>query len=251
MDQQHELTLNKLDAAASVRGGWAAIKPHYPLFLAMIFIQVVAGVLSSFVPFIGSILSGAIGVCLVAGMFMAMFGVFRGESPKVQLMFEGFSRFVPLFVFVLIQTIPFVIVAAIAVSNGMLPEALTSGTGQEMTPEQLQEIIAALDPRLLWLYAGAWAAWIVMKALMFFAVPLVADRDINAPTAIGLSVKAFAANIGGVAALIAIQAGLFIAGLLMLGIGLFFVAPVIYVIEAAAYRDVFGIGGSPEIAAEA
>jgi hypothetical protein len=228
-----------------VREGFAAIKPFFPLFIVMIVAQFLISLLANFVPFIGSVLSSAVGACLVCGLFMAIFACFRNESPKLSMLFEGFSRFVPVVIFVLIQTIPFVIVASIVIANGMLPEELTANAGQEMTPEQLQVIISKIGAPLVAMYFAAWLGSMAIKAFLFFAMTLVADRDLSAPEAITLSAKAFVGNIGGVVLLMIVQTALFVGGMLLFFVGLLLTAPLIYAAEAAAYRQVFGLKSAP------
>ena len=241
MKSELEYRSGSLNAVDCVREGLAAIKPFYPLFIGMVVLQFMAGLLASLVPFVGSVLSSAVGACLVCGLFMAVFASFRSGKPTISMMFEGFSRFVPVVIFVLIQTIPFVVVASIVVANGMLPEELTANAGQEMTPEKIQAIFAQIGAPLVAMYAAAWFGSMVIKAFLFFAMTLVADRDLGTSEAILLSGKAFVGNIGGVVLLMIIQTALFIGGLLAFVIGLIFVAPIVYAAEAAAYRQVFGL----------
>lgn len=228
-----------IDAIACFRDGFAAIKPHYATFLAMILIQFIVSALANFVPFIGTVLGSAVSATLICGIFIALLSTFRGQAPAITKMFEGFSRFLPCVVFMLIQTIPFVIVAFVLIQSGTLPESFTSGTDQNLTPEQITEIITAIGAPLIGAYAAAFVVSLGIKALLYFAVPLVAEHNLGAGSAIALSIEAFRKNAGGVLLVILLQTLLMIAGALLFLIGMFFLAPIFYAAEAMAYRQVF------------
>ena len=81
----------------------------------------------------------------------------------------------------------------------------------------------------------------VVKAFLFFGVPLVADRNVSTGQAIAVSVSTFLKNARGVIGLILIQTLMVIGGILLCGVGLLLIAPLVYATEAIAYRRVFGL----------
>ncbi len=252
MDQETAFKSAAIGPVAIVREAWELIKPQYPLFVGLIFIQFVIWLLASFVPFIGSVLSNIAASCLTCGFFMIVFAATRNEKLQIGLIFEGFSRFVPVVVFMLLQMVPILIAVSIAVSSGLVPEELTANAGNEITPEQLQEIVSKIGAPMIAMYALGWLVSMAVKAVLYFALPLVADRNITAGPAMALSFAAFRKNIGGVVGLMVLQGLLAIGGALLCGIGLIFVAPVIYAAEAIAYVKVFGLSsvGGTEAAGE-
>ncbi len=241
MDQEAAFKSGAISPVATVREAWELIKPRYPLFVGLIFIQFVIWLLASFVPFIGSVLSNIAASCLTCGYFMVVFALIRSEKIQIGMIFEGFSRFVPVVVFMLLQMIPLMIAVSIAIAMGLVSEELAANAGSEMTPEQLQEIVSKIGAPMILMYVLGWLVSMVVKALLYFAVPLVADRNVAARPAIAYSFAAFRKNIGGVVGLMVLQALLGIAGALFFGIGLILVAPVIYSAEALAYVRVFGL----------
>lgn len=249
MDQETAFNSTAIGPVAIIREAWELIKPQYPLFVALIFIQFVIWLVAGFVPFIGSVLSSIAASCLTCGFFMVVFSAIRKENLKVGLIFEGFSRFVPVVVVMLLQMMPILIAVSAAIAMGLVPEELAANAGKEMTPEQLQEIVAKIGAPMIAIYALGWLLSMAVKAVLYFAVPLVADRNITAGPAIALSFAAFRKNIGGVVGLMVLQGLLAIGGALLCGIGLIFVAPVIYAAEAIAYAKVFGL--SSVVATEA
>lgn len=240
MKTEIESKTSAIDAVACFRDGFAAIKPHYVIFLAMILIQFIVSAIANFVPFIGAVLSSAVSVTLVCGMFMALLATFRGATPAITTMFEGFSRFVPCVVFMLFETLPFVIVAAVLIQSGVLPESFTAGADQNLTPEQITEIVSNIGAPLIGAYGAAFIVSLAIKGLLYFAVPLVAEHNLGAGSAIVISIRAFSKNAGGVFLVIVLQTLLMVAGALLFLIGMFFLAPIFYAAEAMAYKQVFG-----------
>ncbi len=251
MDQEAAFKSAAIGPVATIRDAWNLIKPQYPLFVGLIFIQFVIWLVASFVPFIGSVLSNIAASCLTCGFFMVVFAAIRNEDLKIGLIFEGFSRFVPVVVVMLLQMMPILIAVSAAIAMGLVPEELAANAGKEMTPEQLQEIVGKIGAPMIAMYALGWLVSLAVKAVLYFAVPLVADRNITAGPAIALSFAAFRRNVGGVVGLMLLQGLLAIAGALLCGIGLIFVAPVVYAAEAYAYFKVFGLGSGVQVAAEA
>ncbi len=240
MDPELQYRSAAVNATACVREGWETIKPNYLLFLGMVVVQLLVVFLATLVPFIGAVLGNMISAALVCGIFIAILAAFRGEQLSIAMMFEGFSRFVPVAVIMIIETIPFVIVAAVLVSSGMLPEAPANNVNPEITAEQLQELVQNIGAPLVISYAAAFLVSMALKALLFFAVPLIADRNVGAVEAISMSFRAARRNLGGIVLVMLLQFAIIVAGLLVFCIGIILVIPLYHAVEVAAYRQVFG-----------
>jgi hypothetical protein len=236
MDQ--EFRISAIRAADCLREGWAAIKPHYGVFFGMIVVSLIVGLLASFVPFIGALLNMVVSAALTCGIFIAILASFRRELPTMSMMFEGFSRFFPAVVISFVQSVPMVIVAVVLVASGLIPTA-GSGDTAGFDTKQMEELIQRIGAPLIASYAVAFLFSVFIKALLYFALPLVADRDLSASRAIALGFRAAVPNFGGIVLAMLIQWGLLIAGLFAFCVGIFFVLPVFHAIEVAAYRQVF------------
>ncbi len=75
--------------------------------------------------------------------------------------------------------------------------------------------------------------------MLFFALPLIADRNTKIGETIKISVAAALGNVGGLLTLIIFEILISIAGALACGVGIFFVLPVIYAANIVAYQSVF------------
>lgn len=87
-------------------------------------------------------------------------------------------------------------------------------------------------------------AW---KITFHFALPLVAERDLDIGSALKLSARAGWANWSGLVALFFFQALVGLAGVLLLCVGIFFVMPIIQASSAVAYRQVFPDAEQPPV----
>jgi uncharacterized membrane protein len=79
----------------------------------------------------------------------------------------------------------------------------------------------------------------VLRISLYFALPLIMEKQLGVGDAIKLSFSAGWANFGGIFLLSLLEGLMAIAGVLACGIGLLFVMPILYAANAFAYRQVF------------
>jgi len=235
-----EFRKGAVDASACISEGWNFIKPNYGLFLGMVVVNLAIVITASLIPYAGDIINLIVSGALTCGIYIALLAQLRRQNVPFSLMFEGFSRVVPTTLVTLIASIPWLIFGLIIGYIVTLPK---------MTPgaENPAEIMAAILNRnfivpLVLTYLAALAVSLVFSLLLFFALPLIADRNAGIGDAIKLSVDAALNNIGGIVVLLIFEILLSFAGVLACGIGIIFVLPVIYAANIAAYKSVFPDG---------
>ena len=235
-----EFRKGAVDASACISEGWNFIKPNYGLFLGMVVVNLAIVITASLIPYAGDIINMIVSGALTCGIYIALLAQLRRQNVPFSLMFEGFSRVVPTTLVTLIASIPWLIFGLIIGYIVTLPK---------MTPgaENPAEIMAAILNRnfivpLVLTYLAALAVSLVFSLLLFFALPLIADRNAGIGDAIKLSVDAALNNIGGIVVLLIFEILLSFAGVLACGIGIIFVLPVIYAANIAAYKSVFPDG---------
>jgi uncharacterized membrane protein len=84
-----------IDASECVKQGWRLIEPKYWLFLGMVILAIIIG---GCIPVVQWFLIGPITV----GVYYAMLTQMRGEAVSFEMLFKGFSNFVPAMVIGLI-----------------------------------------------------------------------------------------------------------------------------------------------------
>lgn len=232
-----EFKKSAVDASYCISEGWNFIKPNYWLFFGMSVVYLLIVIIAGNIPYAGGIINIIVGGALTCGIYIALLAHWRRESVPFSLMFEGFSRIVPTTLVTLIATIPWLIFGLIIGLIVSLPK---------MTPgaENPTEVINAIFNRevivpLVLSYLAALLVSTVFSILLFFALPLIADRNARIGDALKLSFSAATNNIGGLLALLIFEGLLIIAGVFACGVGVLFVLPVVYAANIVAYKSVF------------
>ena len=224
-----------INAGDCVSNAWNMVKNNYGMYLG---IALVGMILSGCIPCVSLFLVGPI----LGGIYYVILRDMSGEPVKFGMMFKGFEKFVPLMIVGLIQAIPEIIgqILRVVVQVGNI--GLSGGKNGDYqffapnAPELLASgalIVIAIVAFVLIIFGVAW------RVLLFFAIPLAMERDINAIDAIKLSARAATSNIGGLIVLFIFEFLIALLGILALCIGIFFVIPILYAANAFAYRQVF------------
>lgn len=223
-----------IDAGECVSAGWNLIKPNYWMFFAVTLVGVL---LISCIPCVNIFVIGPVGV----GIYYVLLRSMRGEPVEFGMMFKGFEKFVPAMVVGLIQAFPGIVwtIVDYTVNFATLIPALSRG-GDLSDLQRGADIFGAGFSIGYTLFALTFAVVSAVWGISFmFALPLLAEHDLNPIDALKLSASAAWSNIGGIILLVVLQVLLAIVGLLALCVGVLFVLPVLYASFAVAYRQVF------------
>jgi hypothetical protein len=209
-----------------LKAGWANIKDQYWLFLGMTLLTMLIG--------------GAVPIVLIGpmmcGLYMCLLAKMRGEPVEFGLLFKGFDYFVPGLVAAAIQTVPgFVFGLAAGLISAIFSIAASA---RERYPR------SEGPPAIFWLVLAVLVVFaiivgLLIQVLFLFAYPLIVDRKLSGWEAIKTSYRAALKNFGGLVGLVLLNAGVGIVGVLCCYFGVFFVLPVTFAAQAAAYRRVF------------
>lgn len=232
-----EFRKGAIDAGNCISEGWNLIKPNFPLFIGMIVIYLLLSFVSSMIPYAGVIINIVVGSALMCGIYMAILAQRRGEQVPFSLMFEGFSRIVPASLVTVVSAIPGIVFGLAIGSVISLQTLIGSGAKPE-------EITAALSrPGIMASLVGFgfifFLVSLAVSLLLFFALPLIADRNASIGDALKTSFAGAAGNFGGLFLLLILETLLSIAGVLLCCVGLIFVMPVIFAANIVAYKSVF------------
>lgn len=232
-----EFKKGAVDASNCISEGWSFIKSNYWLFFAMGIVNLIIVMVAGNIPYAGPIINIIVGGALTCGIYIALLAQWRREKVVFTLLFEGFSRIVPTTLVTLISAIPWLIF-------GLVIGLVVAMPNLTPNPENPMAVLnAIMNPAFLVpaaiSYLGAILVSLVLSILLFFALPLIADHNASIGEALKLSVGAAIGNIGGLLALLIFEILIGIAGALACGVGIFFVLPVIYAANIAAYKSVF------------
>lgn len=200
---------------------WELIKNDYWILFLIFLVGALIGAASLYV------LLGA----MLCGIFNAYIKKIDGKPVAIEDLFKGFSFFAPSILLVVIIIIPTLLMMGIVYA----PFIAAVVMGSKLSQEEFFQLLA-----------GSFAVDLIVSiivicfhTLLFFAFPLLVDRNLTAIEAIKTSVKAVWQNLGGVVGLILVGAGINLVGALVCGFGVYFTVPIVVAGNMLAYRKVF------------
>lgn len=216
-----EGALRPLDA---FKEGVEIAKSDYLMLLLVTFVGFLIGILTC------TILLGP----MFCGIYMCYFAAQRREPVAFDKLFRGFDYFLPAFLAALAMVVATIFINIPSWALGMVAEPPA-----DAGPEDLGRILALSGMNLV-VSVGTGLIQSFVSTMLMFAFPLIVERGLGAGDALGLSVRASLANMGGILGIVLINFALGIAGALACCIGGIFLLPVQFGMYAIAYRMMFG-----------
>ncbi len=200
---------------------WELIKNDYWILFLIFLVGAMIGGASLY------ILIGA----MLCGIFNAYIKKIDGKPVSFEDLFKGFSYFAPSILLVIVIIVPSLVMMGIIYAPFIVALAMGSKLSQD-------EFFALLAGGFV---LDFFVSLIVISfhTLLFFAFPLLVDRNLSAFEAMKTSAKAVWQNLGGVVGLILVGAGINLVGALACGIGVYFTVPIVFAGNVLAYRKVF------------
>jgi large-conductance mechanosensitive channel len=221
------------------KAGWELIKNDYWLMLG---ITAVGMLIASVAPL--GILLGP----MMCGIFYCLLRRANGRLVKFEMLFRGFDHFVQSLIATMIMIVPMIAIMVPAYL-GFIVAVLSAAPQKPGAPPDPNAAKIALVAYGAFLFAIIGVS-IVVNVLFFFIYPLIVDRRLTGVQAVGTSIRAAWANLGGVLGIVLLNTLFDLVGYLACCVGLFFVMPLHYAAIAVAYRAVFPPDVPPEAPAE-
>lgn len=209
-----------------MKEGWALIKDDYWLIFAIVLVGMLIGGLIPFGIGIGA---------MFCGIYFVLFKKLDGEKYEFQDLFKGFNYFVPGLVATLVIIIPMIISMIILYGSMIGVIFAIQSSGGSPNEAAIFGMISMLmvEGVAISLLLGS------LHALVMFAYPLIVDFELSGTEAFKLSAKAVWQNLSGVVGIILVEFGMGVVGYMALGVGLYFVLPIMFAGVLVAYRRVF------------
>lgn len=238
---QQEFYRSSISPGDCISNGWTLISQNFGIFFGMSTLAFFIVFFISCIPFLGVFINAVLTGPIYVGIYYTLLKRMRGEQIDFGMLFFGFQRFLPAMVVSLFVTLPYIILqfAQLFVNVANVAAGLSNEGGRNDSLSAIQGILAGMSVALFFLIFFVIIVALVVNILMFFALPLIADRDIGPGEVIKLSAKAAAGNLGGIILLLILEFFVLIAGVLALCIGILFVLPIVYAANAFAFRQVF------------
>ena len=207
--------------------GWELIKSDYWILFAISLVGAMIGGFSLY------ILLGA----MVCGIYYCFLQKIDTGTVSFDDLWKGFSVFLPSFIVTLLIVIPMLFIYGII----YVPIVLAAVMGSKISSDEFMSMfvgIAIVDFLLA-------IIMVCFHTLLIFAFPLIIDRQVSALQAVKLSARAVWKNLGGVAGLVGVSIILMIIpAVFTCGLGIYFVAPIMFAGFMVAYRKVFPTTGN-------
>jgi len=213
-----------------MREGWELIKDQYWLFFG---VTLVGMLIAGIVPF--GILLGT----MFCGIYYCLFQKMNGQAATFEGLFKGFNYFVPALIATLVFIIPAIILGIIAYIPLILMQ-IRMMNEENPNPAEIFSYMGFffVEMLVLWLILGS------IHAFLFFAYPLIIERNLAGMDAFKLSAKAVWQNLGGVVGFIALEFLLGLIGYMVCFVGVYFTLPLMFAGALVAYRKVFPAPGN-------
>jgi len=169
---------------------------------------------------------------------------YDGEPADFVMMFGGFNKFIPAMLVSLIQAAPWIVLQIISLfAQFAILFADIMGKRKFYQAEPIPDFSGIFTGTILIIFLLIMGIFLIISILIyitfFCAYPLLAEHNIGAIEAIKLSAKAGWSNFGGLLLLAVFQFLIGFVGMMLCGIGIFFVLPIIYGSTVVAYRNIF------------
>lgn len=230
MNINSQTNFGRISPIEAISDAWEAIKPQYWLFFGMSIVSM----LMFCIPLVNILLISFMSY----GFHYAMIRRLRGEQVEFSMLFKGFENFGQVAIASLLSFIPSLLQIFLGIVMPTSSPKVNASMGAD--PQAILDVYSrtmsnAFTPLtiLVTLISAAWAF------MLYFMLPLMADKNLDAISAFKLSAKAALPNIIWIILLSIATSLLAFAGVLALCVGVLFVSPVIIGSITAAYRQVF------------
>ena len=197
------------------------------------------------VPFVGSCVQITLQGPLLGGFFILILNLIRTGAASMNDLFKGFESFGGLFLLTLVQTliVTLIILPGFALMIGGFVMEVDFRNIQWQNDEAVLKALGAglLHPLTILGFLLMFLLSLVSYALIFFPLPLLADKKLGLGEAFGLGFQVSKRNFFPIFKLIII--GRLVVGISLIpcGLGLIFAGPWFYAVLAQAYEQLFSL----------
>ena len=239
----------RLDVGLAFSQGSELFKAHMGILIGSFMLFMLLIVATASVPLIGSCVQITLQGPLTGGLFILILNLIRTETASIGDLFEGFKSFGGLFLIVLVQTliVSLVVLPGVALMIGGFAmevdladiDALLRGQNEEAVLKALGA--GLLHPLTILGFLSMILLSIISYTLIFFPLPLLADRKLGLSEAFGLGFQVSKRNFFPILKLIIIGSLVVVVSLIPCGLGLIFAGPWFYAVMAQAYEQMFSL----------
>jgi len=235
----------RLDVGLAFSQGGELFKAHMSILIGSFLLFMLLIIATASVPFIGSCVQITLQGPLMGGLFILILNLVRTGSASIGDLFKGFESFGGLFLITLVQSLIMLLVMlpGIALMIGGFVMEVDFGKLEGQSPEAVAKALGAglLHPLTILGFLSTLLLSIISYALIFFPLPLLADKKLDFGEAFGLGFQVSKQNFFPILKLIIIGSLVIGISLIPCGLGLIFAGPWFYAVLAQAYEQLFSL----------
>jgi hypothetical protein len=238
---QTEYYKSAINPGDCISNGWNLVSQNYWMFFGMAILAYAIIFVISCIPLVGIIINGILTGPLYVGIYYTLLKKMRGEEINFGMMFFGFERFVPAMLVSLITMIPYILLQIVQLFSNFASLFINNRSfgNHYQSADPIDVWLAGIGLTMFLLFFIFLVLLVAVYISMFFALQLIAERNLGVMEIIKLSLSAAWANLGGIIILFILEFLILLAGVIAFCIGVFFVLPIVYAANAFAYRQVF------------
>ena len=235
----------RLDVGLAFSQGGELFKAHMGILIGGFLLFMVLIVATASVPFVGSCVQITLQGPLLGGFFILILNLIRTGAASIGDLFKGFESFGGLFLVTLAQTliVTLVILPGVALMIGGFVMEVDFRDLEGQNEEAVLKALGAglLNPLTILGFLSMILLSIISYVLIFFPLPLLADKKLGFDEAFGLGFQVSKRNFFPIFKLIIIGSLVVGISLIPCGLGLIFAGPWFYAVFAQAYEQLFSL----------